>query len=369
MRGNQGDLGRGVRGPGAARRSRGGSAALGPVLAALVCLGTAVGPAGEATAATPGPTPVMLLRDARLAESSALVASRRHPGLLWTVADSGNPAEVYGVRAGRVLAAARVAGAANVDWEALSPGPGDTLWVGDIGDNERRRAEVTLYEIPEPAVSGDSTVRGRLHRLRYADGAHDAEALLVHPRTGRVLVITKDLVGAGVYTARRLASRGVTTLHRVADAPALVTDAAWSPDGRRMALRTYTHAELLGVPGAAASSVALPLQRQGESLTWSPDGAALLVGSEGRDSAVWRVPVPAGAPARPAAATSAQPRSAGSATASPAASPTGVAPATGDANAQAGGFIAVAALVVGALWARRSLLRMQARRRARERDT
>ncbi len=312
----------------------------------------------------------MHLRDQRLAESSALVASARFPGLLWTVADSGNPAELYGVRAGRLVAVARVAGAHNVDWEALAPGPHDTLWIGDIGDNARRRDIVTLYEVAEPAPRGQSSVAARVHRLRYPDGPHDAEALLVHPRTGRVLVVTKDLFGAGVYAAPPLRAGRTATLRRVADAPPLVTDGAWSPDGRRLVLRTYTSAGLSDAPGTVSTPVALPAQPQGEAVTWEPDGTALIVGSEGRDSTVWLVPLSASLMSAPAAATSATARPSPSPspvgrTPAASASPGGVAPYTGAANARSAGVIALAAFVVAALWARAVLLRRQARARSR----
>jgi hypothetical protein len=36
----------------------------------------------------------------------------------------------------------------------------------------------------------------------------------------------------------------------------------------------------------------LPPQRQGEGITFSEDGRALLVSSEGRKSKVWRIPFP-----------------------------------------------------------------------------
>lgn len=264
-------------------------------------------PAGIAAADAGRPGVVQRFTDPRLVESSGLVASPRHRGLLWTVADSDNPAEVYGVRDGRVVAVARLAGVANVDWEALAPGPDDTLWVGDLGDNDRRRSTIALHVIPEPPASGERTVRPRTYDLRYPDGPHDAEALLVDPRDGTVLVVTKALVGAGVYRAPRLRAGRVATLRRIASASPVVTDGGYAPDGRRLALRTYFGAEVYRSPTGEGTPVALPPQPRGESLAWTPDGGALLVGSEGARSAVWRVPLPAAlvaSPSRSAAAGS-----------------------------------------------------------------
>jgi hypothetical protein len=84
----------------------------------------------------------------------------------------------------------------------------------------------------------------------------------------------------------------------VAAAPALVTDGAFSPDGRSFVLRDYTDAHLYTAPGRRVARFPLPPQPQGESVTFTADGTALLAGSEGPGSAVWRVPLPPSA--RPA---------------------------------------------------------------------
>ena len=45
-----------------------------------------------------------------------------------------------------------------------------------------------------------ATPRAR-YRLRYADGPHDAEALLDDPRSDRLYVATKEAAGGGLYRA------------------------------------------------------------------------------------------------------------------------------------------------------------------------
>ena len=76
-----------------------------------------------------------------------------------------------------------------------------------------------------------------------------------------------------------------------------MTDGSVSPDGTRFALRDYVDAEVFDglPPGADAQTVYLPLQLQGEAMTWTQDGAALLVASE-RDDRLLRVAVPAAEP-------------------------------------------------------------------------
>jgi hypothetical protein len=185
-------------------------------------------------------------------ELSGLAVSRSQHGVLWTHNDSGDRARVLAFTTrGRLLADLAVPNATNVDWEdlAIGPGPrrGDALYLADIGDNLRQRPEVVVYRVAEPHVparSGGATSRARRLALRYPDGAHDAEALLVNPSSGALLIVTKDFSGVtGVYAATRPRPGHVTTLRRVARltlrAGQAITAGDISADGRTVALRSY----------------------------------------------------------------------------------------------------------------------------------
>jgi hypothetical protein len=110
--------------------------------AAMVAL-VAVCALGAVPRAAAGEQAEVLLRidDPRVVESSGLVASRRHAGVLWTHNDSGDAARLFAIgRDGRVLATLRLAGVQARDWEAMAVGRDDrgapALFVGDIGDNQ-----------------------------------------------------------------------------------------------------------------------------------------------------------------------------------------------------------------------------------------
>lgn len=261
--------------------------------------------AGLLLATTPAPTVVLTLADPSLAESSGLAASARHPGVLWTHNDGGPVAQVVAVDGdGATVATVTLAGIDPYDPEALAPARDDrgrpALCLGDVGDNLRRRADVSVFCFTEPARLADTTVTPRWYRFSYPDGPHDAEALLVGPH-GRWLIATKSVHGGGLYRAPiELVEHGAGTnrLARVGDVPALVTDGAALPDGR-FVLRTYSSAYLYDRPGHQLAVVPLPLQPQGESL--AVDGDRLLIGSEGVHSQVLAVPIPQGVPS-PAAA-------------------------------------------------------------------
>ena len=250
-----------------------------------------------ASFAASGPAVVLRLQDPALLESSGLAVSARHPDVVWSNPDGGSVARVMAVdRSGDTVATLTLRDIDPYDPEALAPGRAGSrsLWVGDIGDNSVRRPDVSVFRISEPRRLADRTVRAQWFRFTYPDGPHDAEALLVDPSSGRVLIATKSFGDAGLYRAPSTLvpeSEGVNRLERVADVPPLVTDGAFLPDGR-FVLRTYTDAYVYDRPGHEVDSFTLPAQPQGESV--AAEGVdALLVGSEGRRSAVYRVPLPA----------------------------------------------------------------------------
>ena len=178
------------------------------------------------------------------------------------------------------------------------------MWVGDIGDNRRRRDDVTVYRV-DPR---DGEHPGTAHRLTYPDGAHDAETLLVHPRTGRVFVVSKSPFGGTVYAAPRTLSGdgGTDRLTSFARVSGLVTDGTFFPDGKRVLLRTY----------GTRRSTPSPASRSSARCGCPPSGRArasrsrrrgrVLVSSEGPRADVLEVTLPA-ALTDPAATPSASP--------------------------------------------------------------
>lgn len=227
--------------------------------------------------------------DPTITESSGLVDLG---GLMVTTNDSGGGPLVYvidpltGRTVGRTTYADRV-----VDTEALAPAGGDVVWVGDIGDNAEQRDSVEVYRVP--VGRGERTVRAPAYRLVYPDGAHDAESLVAAPG-GRLYVITKGLLGGTVYAAPRHLDPGRTNrLRAVASVDVWATDAALFPDGRHVLVRGYDGAVVYTFPGfRPVASVDLPRQRQGEGVSISAAGRIRL-SSEGRNSPVLQVDLPA----------------------------------------------------------------------------
>ena len=269
------------------------------VRAAVTLGGTALAVVAVALpASAAGEQPERLLLDARITESSGLASSGLHASVVWTHNDAGHSAQFYAVGAdGMTRAAVDLPGVAPLDWEAIAQyrDAFGTSWlfVGDIGSNAGDRSEVVVHQVPEPTLLVDQTAPYTSYRLAYPDGGHDAEALLVDPRSGQVFVVTKEREGAGaVYAAPAVLSpTDVNVLTRVADAPSRVTDGCFLPDGR-VVLRDYDRLFTYAGIGAGPTSSELPPSRQGESVAPTPDGLSVLVGSEGSGSALQLQPLP-----------------------------------------------------------------------------
>jgi hypothetical protein len=95
-----------------------------------------------------------LMRLNGLPEASGLVASRATPGRLWSHNDSGTPELIAFDAKGNISGRVSITGARVEDWEALASAPcgkGNCLYVADIGDNDGKRRDISIYRVPEPA--------------------------------------------------------------------------------------------------------------------------------------------------------------------------------------------------------------------------
>lgn len=250
-------------------------------------------------------------------EASGIADSRTNPGVLWLHNDSGDGPYLYGVdRKGQLRAVYKVGSATARDWEDMAWGPGPNgkgsfLYMGDIGDNASRRTDAVVYRIPEPKISAKvgtkkdplQTDAPTIRRdFQYPDGPHNAEALLCHPKTGILYIVTKEPSGvSGVYKFPTEPANGqakstlskvgtITIADEAVPFPNLVTGGAISPDGKKVILRTYAAAYELKLPDGVKdfdviwktrlTQIELPPVPQGEAICYSVDGKSLLTTSE-----------------------------------------------------------------------------------------
>jgi hypothetical protein len=249
----------------------------------------------------------------RLVESSGAATSVLAPGVVWTHNDSGDgpflyATDLHGHDRGRV----RVAGARAVDWEDLAAAPclvvpGRCLYVGDIGDNARRRRSVVVYRLREPPPPhGPADTLGVVPLLdslvlRYPDRPHDAEALAV-AGDGTLLVITKDRSGPAVAfsttatagpTTRRLGPVGPLDMQTGLLTGRLVTGAALAPGDSLLAVRTYVSIHFFRwragsglTPLGTRKGITIPVvEPQGEGVAFDGPDRLVLTSERGEATA------------------------------------------------------------------------------------
>ncbi len=278
---------------------------------------------GETSAAVLG-----VVENPALDEASGIVASRRHPGVLWAHND-GPDVRLFAVGTdGADLGVHTVAvdRATDIEDIAIISGPkGDDLLLADIGDNGANRSSIRIYRFVEPDPNVIAPITDvEVLEFVYPDRPHNAEVLLVDEAAGRIVVVTKEqrpveglptefgttapsllfegaldtrgdgpaqLAAAGTLDAPLLETRTVvSSLHpsSLVGFGGVPTGGDVAPDGTLIALRTYETIWVWHRPVGSSVAAALtgdPCQvpaapeRQGEAVGFL-DGTLLTV-SEG----------------------------------------------------------------------------------------
>ena len=232
---------------------------------------------------------VFRFQDSEIVESSGLVIEADRA---YTINDSGDTGRVFtvDVATGETVGVTFWADGPQ-DVEALAPaGPGH-VWVADIGDNTTSRDSIEATRVP--VGEGDRTVDEETIDLVYPEAPRDAEALLVHPVTGRLYVATKGFFAGELYAAPpELADDAPNVLGLIGETTGIVTDGAFFPSGEHLILRTYTSAVVYSFPSLEpVGSFDLPSQEQGEGIA-APSTGFVYLSSEGQQAPVLRVPLP-----------------------------------------------------------------------------
>lgn len=170
-------------------------------------------------------------------------------GAVWTMLDSGNPAELYQVSTatGAVTRTLQVLGAANVDWEDLAA---DDAWVyiGDFGNNAGSRTNLRVYRIPRTALEeeGVTSVQADTIRFSFADQTDftpafdntnfDCEAFVAVDDS--LFLFTKRWLDGTtrVYAVAAVPGTHVAQPRGDLDTEGLVTAASWDGAGRLVLL-------------------------------------------------------------------------------------------------------------------------------------
>ncbi len=237
--------------------------------------------------------------DKRLEEASGLAASVANPGMLWTLNDNGNPAEVFLIdQHARTRLVCRLANVRNRDWEDMAIGAGPEegksyVYVADIGDNDAQYEFKIIYRFVEPMLSQEKEVIITEYdtlALRMPDGKRDAETLLIDPLTHDLFIVSKRENNVGLYRRPYPFTHDTTTLEKVSTLHlTAIVAGSISADGQEVLLKNYSKvfywkksnneslSDLL-----AKQPIELDYERepQGEAIAWSLDGSEFYTLSE-----------------------------------------------------------------------------------------
>ncbi len=280
-------------------------------------------PVNSATLSPDYDKPVIVGRIAsnEITESCGVAVSQCQPDVLWTHNDSGDDAFIYAINLkGDHLGTWRVSGARNLDWEDIAAykDPAGTcyLYIGDIGNNKLERSEQRVYRVKEPLASADSAATSKKRpgqtdasevlAFKYPQTVYDAETLMVQPQNGEIYVLTKRLDGPAIVFKIKPLFDGPApvTAEQIAEVslPAVpngfLTGGAISRDSRRIVLCDYSAAYVLDL-GTATDfddiwkqrpvTVDLGDRKQGEAVSFGPDGESIVATSEKKNSPVIQV--------------------------------------------------------------------------------
>jgi hypothetical protein len=245
-------------------------------------------------------------------EASGLIATEN---ILWIHNDSGDSANLYAVDLnGKYLGTSLVKGAASRDWEEMGSFTKDGqrfLLIGDMGDNKEKQSFIEFYVVKEPQPAEKVSLE-YYFTVGYKIGPKDAEAMFVDPQTNELVVITKGREGtyywlkAPIPNEDKHISMEVFHQQKISDHPLktdrdgtiMITAADISPDGSWIVIRNYLSATMWYRPKGQSLSetvkttgckIPLPLQPQGETIAFSPDGMSLWTLSEGDEPILYQI--------------------------------------------------------------------------------
>ena len=293
------------------------------------------------------------IKSEKIVESSGLAFSFRTKDVVFTHNDSGHGANLFAVSlSGAILREFEIKGGRNVDWEAMTSFSIENqpyLLIADVGDNLAKRENYQLYIFSEPetgkavekANRPDAEtpigISSKKLDFEYEDGPKNCEAIGVDPISKDIWMVEKVYFDAkqtnppGIYVLPMPLHEGSNasgqdttkanqkpnsnkpkqrenkrrntkqrTAKRIGDFNVRnVTGMAFSPDGNRLIIRNYLNAHLYQrstenswrktISTSKPIPIPLPLQRQGEAICFTPDSRSLIVSSEMRRQALWKV--------------------------------------------------------------------------------
>ncbi|APR86195.1 Hypothetical protein A7982_11544 [Minicystis rosea] len=152
------------------------------------------------------PSTCGVVRSTAITTASGIAASAVHDRLFYVHNGGLELPRFYAVDAGgndRGSFTLQVPSLGSTGLADIAVGPCGTkscVFVADTADATESRKTYAIYRTTEPTAlgAGDQRITPDVLSFTYPDGSHDAQALLVHPRTGVITLVTRDRSGGDV---------------------------------------------------------------------------------------------------------------------------------------------------------------------------
>ncbi|RZJ66421.1 MAG: hypothetical protein EOO50_09975 [Flavobacterium sp.] len=178
-------------------------------------------------------------------------------GKIWTTEDHGNAAKIYAIdRSGQLKHTLTISGVHNNDWEELSSDEAGNIYIGDFGNNDNERRDLTIFKIDAGQLGKEETRISAKTTFSYPDQKD------FPPKKSQRIFDCESFFVSGDYfylfsKNRSSSFDGTTILYRVPNKPGnfeaekisefktcgnynrcAVTGADISPNGKKVALLT-----------------------------------------------------------------------------------------------------------------------------------
>lgn len=228
--------------------------------------------------------------------------------LIWTLQDSGNEAEIYGLDAkGKIAQTIAISNAQNNDWEDLSSDAAGNLYIGDFGNNDNDRKNLGIYKLDAAQLQNRQAAVAKIHFYfpeqkafppKKSEMVYDVESFFVWQdyfylftknrsskfdgETALYLVPNKS----GNHAAQKIATFKTCGNY----GKCAVTSADISPDGKKVALLTSGYVWLFtgfkgnNIFGGKSMPIDLGHVSQKEGLCFSGNNKLLIADEKKKNS-------------------------------------------------------------------------------------
>lgn len=176
-----------------------------------------------------------------LKEASAIeIVKGSH--LLWVIEDAGNKNNIYGLDLkGRLVKNINISNAKNNDWEDLTSDDFGNLYIGDFGNNHKRREKFTIYKVGNLNPIGNKTTAEAIRfKLSKEVKPKDFEAFFlfdgyfyIFSKENKSSIVLKVPNSIGEHVAE------LVTVFNLDGKPQKITSAAVSPNKKTIVLLNH----------------------------------------------------------------------------------------------------------------------------------